>query len=49
MRSTSHDQGITVFDRDRRLICWNREFRDLFDLPGEVLWVGVDLGEIVRS
>ncbi len=41
-------QGITVFDRDRRLICWNREFRDLFDLPGDVLRVGVDLGEIVR-
>ena len=41
-------QGITVFDRDRRLICWNREFRDLFDLPGEVLRVGVDLHEIVR-
>ncbi len=41
-------QGITVFDRDRRLICWNREFRDLFDLPGDVLRVGVDLQEIVR-
>ena len=41
-------QGITVFDHDHRLICWNREFRDLFDLPGEVLRVGVPIGEIVR-
>ncbi|MDE2362436.1 MAG: hybrid sensor histidine kinase/response regulator [Hyphomicrobiales bacterium] len=41
-------QGITVFDHDRRLICWNREFRDLFDLPGEILRVGVGLQEIVR-
>jgi Na+/proline symporter/signal transduction histidine kinase/CheY-like chemotaxis protein len=41
-------QGITVFDRDHRLICWNREFRDLFDLPGDVLRVGVEIEEIVR-
>ncbi len=41
-------QGITVFDREHRLICWNREFRDLFDLPGDALRVGVDLEEIIR-
>ena len=41
-------QGITVFDRDHRLICWNREFRDLFDLPGDALRVGVGIEEIVR-
>ncbi|MFV0281009.1 MAG: NahK/ErcS family hybrid sensor histidine kinase/response regulator [Rhodoblastus sp.] len=41
-------QGITVFDSDHRLICWNREFRDLFDLPGDALRVGVDIEEIVR-
>ena len=27
------EQGITVFDRDFRLICWNRQYRALFDLP----------------
>ena len=41
-------QGITVFDRDLRLICWNREFRDLFDLPADVLRLGLGLEELVR-
>jgi signal transduction histidine kinase len=41
-------QGITVFDRDLRLICWNREFRDLFDLPADMLHVGLGLEEVVR-
>ncbi len=41
-------QGITVLDADMRLICWNREFRDLFDLPPERLRVGVEMDEIVR-
>ncbi|TIU12029.1 MAG: hypothetical protein E5W40_10460, partial [Mesorhizobium sp.] len=30
------EQGITVFDRDFRLICWNRQYRALFDLPDEM-------------
>ena len=41
-------QGITVFDRDLRLICWNREFRDLFDLPHDKLRVGMGLDELLR-
>ncbi len=41
-------QGITVFDRDLRLMCWNREFRDLFDLPNEMLYEGRPLDEIIR-
>ncbi len=41
-------QGITVFDRDHRLICWNREFRDLFDLPADALRVGLGIDELVR-
>ena len=41
-------QGITVFDREHRLICWNREFRDLFDLPGDALRVGIGIDELVR-
>ncbi|MDB5569982.1 MAG: histidine kinase [Hyphomicrobiales bacterium] len=42
-------QGITVFDRDLRLICWNREFRDLFDVPADLLRVGLGLEELLRS
>ncbi len=41
-------QGISVFDRELRLVCWNRRFRDLLDLPPEFARVGVTLQEIVR-
>ena len=41
-------QGISVFDRDLRLVCWNRQFRDLLDLPPSLLRGGVTLEEIVR-
>ena len=41
-------QGITVFDRNLGLICWNREFSDLFDMPASLLRPGVGLDEIVR-
>jgi Na+/proline symporter/signal transduction histidine kinase len=41
-------QGITVFDRNLALTCWNREFSDLFDLPAPLLRLGVGLDEIVR-
>jgi Na+/proline symporter/signal transduction histidine kinase len=41
-------QGITVFDKDLRLICWNREFRELINLPNDLIRVGVTADEIVR-
>jgi Na+/proline symporter/signal transduction histidine kinase len=41
-------QGITVFDRDLRMMAWNREFRDLFDMPAEFLHVGLELEELLR-
>ena len=41
------EQGITVFDRDFRLICWNRQYRALFDLPDEMGQVGVSLGQVI--
>ncbi len=41
-------QGITVFDHDLRLVCWNREFRDLFGLPSDMLHAGIGLDEIIR-
>ncbi|MCA0014103.1 hybrid sensor histidine kinase/response regulator [Mesorhizobium sp. B292B1B] len=42
------EQGITVFDRDFRLICWNRQYRELFDLPDDMGQVGVSLDRILR-
>jgi Na+/proline symporter/signal transduction histidine kinase len=41
-------QGITVCDSDLRLICWNREFGEIFDLPADKLRMGTGLEEIVR-
>jgi Na+/proline symporter/signal transduction histidine kinase len=41
-------QGISVFDADLRLTCWNREFRDMFDLPAGFTRAGVALDDILR-
>ncbi|WP_166015812.1 PAS-domain containing protein [Chelativorans multitrophicus] len=42
------EEGITVFDEDFRLTCWNRQFRALLDLPDVMGQVGVSLGQIVN-
>jgi signal transduction histidine kinase len=41
-------QGIAVFDKDLQLICWNRQFGEILDLPPEFVRVGIRLHEIVR-
>lgn len=41
--------GLSVFDSDMRLICWNRRFRELLDLPSDLGRVGVPLDRIVRA
>ncbi|MBO0345412.1 PAS domain-containing hybrid sensor histidine kinase/response regulator [Roseibium limicola] len=41
-------QGIGVFDKDLRLICWNRQFRLLLGLPPEYGQVGTPLDTILR-
>jgi Na+/proline symporter/CheY-like chemotaxis protein len=41
-------QGVTVFDANLALTTWNREFVELFNLPVDLLSVGVGLDEIVR-
>jgi Na+/proline symporter/signal transduction histidine kinase len=41
-------QGIAVYDKDMRLVCWNRQFGEILDLPPELTRVGVTLKEIVR-
>ena len=40
-------QGITVFDRDLKMNCWNREFQQLFGLPDTMMRAGTTLEEIV--
>jgi Na+/proline symporter/signal transduction histidine kinase len=41
-------QGIAVFDKDLLLVCWNRQFGELLDLPPEFVRVGLRLDEILR-
>jgi Na+/proline symporter/signal transduction histidine kinase len=41
-------QGIAVFDKDLSLVCWNRQFGEVFDLPHDLTRVGVALREILR-
>ncbi len=41
-------QGIAVFDKDTHLICWNRQFGELLQLPNEMVRIGIDLAEILR-
>ncbi len=41
-------QGIAVFDKDLQLICWNRQFGEILDLPPSLIRVGVGLPDIVR-
>jgi Na+/proline symporter/signal transduction histidine kinase len=41
-------QGLAVFDKEMQLVCWNRQFRELLDLPPEFGRVGVPLARIIR-
>jgi len=41
--------GLSVFDKDMRLICWNRQFRELLNLPPELGRVGTPLARILLT
>lgn len=41
-------QGISVYDKDLRLICWNRQYREMLMLPAKFGQVGISLEEIIR-
>jgi Na+/proline symporter/signal transduction histidine kinase len=41
-------QGIAVFDKELQLICWNRQFGEILDLPPSLARVGIGLAEILR-
>jgi len=41
-------QGIAVFDKDLQLICWNRQFGEILDLPPSLIRVGCGLADILH-
>jgi Na+/proline symporter/signal transduction histidine kinase len=41
-------QGIAVYDKDLRLVCWNRQFGEILDLPTELTRVGTGIDEILH-
>jgi signal transduction histidine kinase/DNA-binding response OmpR family regulator len=41
-------QGLAVFDRDLRLVAWNRQFVQIFSLPAALLVVGRGYAELLR-
>lgn len=42
-------QGIAVFDREGKLICWNERFCGLLDLPADMSRVGTPLEEVLDT
>jgi Na+/proline symporter/signal transduction histidine kinase len=40
-------QGIAVFDKELQLICWNRQYGEVLDLPPNLLRVGSGLIDIL--
>ena len=41
-------QGVTMFDGEHRLVAWNRQFRNLLDLPPELLDRETTYEEFIR-
>lgn len=41
-------QGLSVVDRELRLVIWNRRYRELFDYPAELLQVGTPVARLVE-
>src|SRR4029079_7267385 len=41
-------EGMAVFDKDLRLICGNRQFGEILDLPPSLVRAGIGLADILR-
>jgi Na+/proline symporter/signal transduction histidine kinase len=42
-------EGIAVFDKELQLVCWNRQFGEILDLPPEHVRVGALLADILHD
>ena len=41
-------QGVSVVDADLRLIAWNRRYREIFDYPHDLVYVGQSVEVLMR-
>ncbi len=46
MENISH--GISVIDKDLKLVAWNRQYQKLFNYPDELLTVGRPIADLLR-
>ncbi len=42
------NQGISVVDKQLRLVAWNQRYVELFDFPPELIQVGCPIAEVIR-
>ncbi|MCL1635064.1 hybrid sensor histidine kinase/response regulator [Luteimonas sp. SX5] len=42
------DQGVSVVDRDMKLVAWNRRYQQMFGYPDGMLYVGRPVAELIR-
>ncbi len=42
------DQGISVIDKDLRLVAWNKRYTDLFSYPEDLITVGANIEPLIR-
>ena len=42
------DQGVTVFDKDLKLVAWNQRVQSLLELPDTLIHRGISIEEIFR-
>src|SRR5690606_35822148 len=40
------DQGVSVVDRDMRLVSWNRRYQEMYDYPEGMLYVGRPVADL---
>src|SRR3546814_15267253 len=41
-------QGVSVVDRDMRLVSWNRRYQEMFEYPDGMLYVGRPVADLIR-
>ena len=41
-------QGISVIDRNQRLVAWNSKYAEIFSYPTDYLYVGMPISDLIR-